>query len=707
MLLLLPSVSIAAVSMGTVTIKVGEEYHADASYSVTTTIQEGSWSKDNSNIIFVAKGKQSCTIRGNKVGTSKLSYSGYAAPPNSWSTYSIDCYWTIKVVSDGGDASDDNVQVKRIRINPSSALLKPGESRQLSAVVYPGNASNKSVSWSSSNNSIITINSDGVITAKNVGTAKITCTAKDGSGKKETCEVTVEENPTYVTEISLNRTSVTTSQGIQISYNARVYPTNASLREVTWSVSDTTLVELGSSSGYFSSNAYLNANKPGEVLVTCEANDGSGVKAVCKVKILKTFTAKTNEGINMTFTILDEDAKTCEVGGGDGNYEGFSWMQAISQSTSGRVTIPSTAGGYTVTQIHSSAFQYTKDITAVSIPRTVKRIGGGAFVNCYALKTVVGLDSVEYVGGNAFYKTQWYDNKPDGPLYIGKCLYSYISNNSSSNSSVFNVKEGTMGISSYAFEHSSNYGIESITIPASVVEIGNGAITCCSTLKSIIVDPNNIYYDSRNNCNAIIEKSTNILKVGCLHTNIPNEVKKIAPYAFKENGRSAPGDSIIIIPNNVEDIGYRAFELLADYNEEHGMKTLVIGKGVKKIRDYAFRYSWRLNKVVSLSDNPFDIITSVFDDDNYEEATLYVPKGTKDLYQFMNGWSKFQNIVDSIPQEYLYLLNDDDPNSDGTGISVVKGGIPGNAKIYDLQGRRLAKPVKGINIINGRKVVVK
>lgn len=108
MLMLLPSASSASVLMGTVTLKVGEEYYADASYSATTTVQQGTWKKSNSNIVFVTMGQQTCKIKANRVGTATLSYKGTAAPPNSWSTYNIDRYWEITVVGDGGTGSDDD-----------------------------------------------------------------------------------------------------------------------------------------------------------------------------------------------------------------------------------------------------------------------------------------------------------------------------------------------------------------------------------------------------------------------------------------------------------------------------------------------------------------------------------------------------------------------------------------------------------------------
>ena len=76
--------------------------------------------------------------------------------------------------------------------------------------------------------------------------------------------------------------------------------------------------------------------------------------------------------------------------------------------------------------------------------------------------------------------------------------------------------------------------LTSITIPNSVTSIGNRAFWLCSRLTTIIVEAGNTYYDSRNNCNAIIETSSNTLIAGCKNTIIPNSVTSISSYAFSD-----------------------------------------------------------------------------------------------------------------------------------------------------------------------------
>ena len=83
------------------------------------------------------------------------------------------------------------IPVNEITLNPTSATLNVGETLQLTATVSPTNATDKSVSWTSSNTNVATVSNTGLVTAVAAGTATITCTANDGSGVTATCSVTV------------------------------------------------------------------------------------------------------------------------------------------------------------------------------------------------------------------------------------------------------------------------------------------------------------------------------------------------------------------------------------------------------------------------------------------------------------------------------------------------------------------------------------
>ncbi|MBS6465794.1 MAG: DUF4214 domain-containing protein [Clostridium sp.] len=83
--------------------------------------------------------------------------------------------------------------VRKLTLNKTKATLNPADTLTLKATVTPSNATNKAVTWKSSNTKVATVSSSGKVTAKAAGTATITCTAKDGSGKSATCKITVRK----------------------------------------------------------------------------------------------------------------------------------------------------------------------------------------------------------------------------------------------------------------------------------------------------------------------------------------------------------------------------------------------------------------------------------------------------------------------------------------------------------------------------------
>ena len=139
---------------------------------------------------------------------------------------------------------------------------------------------------------------------------------------------------------------------------------------------------------------------------------------------------------------------------------------------------------------------------------------------------------------------------------VGVIGYSNISGNVAIPSSVYynGRTYPVVYIDSYAFNGCD--GLTSITIPNSVTSIEFWAFGGCTSLASISVNQGNTKYNSRDNCNAIIETESNTLILGCKNTVIPNSVTSIGKYAF----RNCKGLTSITIPNSVTSVGDWAFE---------------------------------------------------------------------------------------------------------------------------------------------------
>ena len=173
-------------------------------------------------------------------------------------------------------AAMDNVyMVNNITLSQSTLYLDSGTTTRLSATAYPANATNGSVAWTSSDEAVATVDSDGLVTAVSEGTCTITATAKDGSGVKGNCAVRVVR---LVTGITLNEMSLSLNSGDTQTLTATILPSDATNKGVTWSSSDTGVATVDQS-------GLVTAVWCGTCTITCTAKDGSGVSATCMVDV--------------------------------------------------------------------------------------------------------------------------------------------------------------------------------------------------------------------------------------------------------------------------------------------------------------------------------------------------------------------------------------------------------------------------------------
>ena len=262
------------------------------------------------------------------------------------------------------------------------------------------------------------------------------------------------------------------------------------------------------------------------------------------------------DGIYYNITSNWWDSNTVEV-----TYQGDNYGDI--EEYSGAVSIPATVTydgqEYSVTSIGNEAFAYCYSLTSVQIPNSVTSIDSWAFDYCYNLTYVSIPNSVNSIGAYAFY-------------CCSSLTYLAIPN------SVTNIE-------SQAFYGCS--GLSYMYIPNSVTYIGGGAFAECSNLSSLVVAGDNPVYDSRENCNAIIETSSNTLVAGTASSVIPYGVDRIGDCAFQSCGLTS-----IAIPESVTSIGDYAFQ------NNYSLTSIAIPESVTSIGSGTFESCSNLTSVV-------------------------------------------------------------------------------------------------------------
>ena len=277
-----------------------------------------------------------------------------------------------------------------------------------------------------------------------------------------------------------------------------------------------------------------------------------------------------------------------------------------------------------VMSIGDYAFFYCSGLAYVTIPNSVTSIGKYAFDSCYGLNFVNIPGSVTSIGDYAFFYCSGlaYVTIGNSVTSIGEGAFAGCSSLTS-----VTIPNSVTNIGNFAFDGCK--GLTSVTIPNSVTSIGNYVFEGCEDLTSINVNVGNTTYDSRNNCNAIIETATNTLIQGCQNTIIPNSVTSIGEGAFS----NCSGLTSVTIPNSVTSIG-----------------------------DYAFNWCSGLTDVYCLAKDVPETNSDAFDvdyNDKMIHATLHVPASALEAYRATKPWSQFKDFVELTEVEVMGDLNGD------------------------------------------------
>ena len=177
----------------------------------------------------------------------------------------------------GGNNGPASVAVTGVSISKQTLSLVEGSSETLIATVNPSNATNKAVSWKSSDAATATVDNNGKVTAVKAGSTTITVTTSDGS-KTATCSVTVTAKTVSVSEVTLDKTELEITEGESAQLTVTVKPDDASDKSVEWTSSDAKVTAVDDT-------GKVTAGEAGTVTITVKTKDG-GKTASCTVTVI-------------------------------------------------------------------------------------------------------------------------------------------------------------------------------------------------------------------------------------------------------------------------------------------------------------------------------------------------------------------------------------------------------------------------------------
>ena len=499
------------------------------------------------------------------------------------------------ITSDIKNSLKSNVgaDVTGVNLDMATVSLPINTSKRLTATILPSNSRNKNVQWRSSDESVATVSSTGLITAVSEGEATITVTTENGSFSA-TCTVTITPalSDSEIFEVI---------DGVLVAYHGTggdvVIPDNLGITKIGMALhvnSTITSVSIPEGVTQILDNAF---------------NYCTGLTSITFPNSLETIGDQAFQMCTgLTSIIIPNSVKTI------------------------------------------GAYAFSGHFTSVIIPKSVATIGDFAFGSDMLTSIQVDAENPAYSSeGNVLYnkdktvlcqyaagKSGTAFNIPSSVNTIGNCAFNGC------NLTSITISNSVKSIGDYAFQACQN--LTSIIIPNSVETIGNCAFLFCGKLTFIDVDAENSVYLSEDGI--LYNKNKTVLykypgsKDGTVF-NIPNTVKIIGNSAFGDCSNLTS----ITIPNSVTEIGDWAFESCK-------LTSITIPYSVKSIGIFIFYSCDKLRDIVVHWKTPptiggiYNELAGLY---NLYAITLHVPYGTKVLYEVADGWKEFGVIVEQDP----------------------------------------------------------
>ena len=453
------------------------------------------------------------------------------------------------------------IAVESVTLNKETLELEKGNTFQLVATVLPANATDKTLSWSSTDSQIVSVE-HGLIKAVSEGEATISVKAGECTAK---CVVTVPKHEIPVTSVSLDKSEAEIEVGKTLQLTATVLPEDATDKTLSWSSSDSQIASV--------ENGLITAISVGEATISVKAGEQ---EASCQVKVLAeclSLRYKTITGAlidlsnyhNFVSHYYDSESGynviTFRPSNPDRPSIPSSWFYLNEDVTD--VIIPEG-----IVEIQNRSFQQCGNLSSVSLPETLRVIGECAFLTCEELTSINIPRYVETIGANAFCAC--------------RSLPGVV------------LPETLTVISPSCFAGCSS--IRSITIPLKVTSIQGHAFNNCTELTSVVI-PNGV------------TEIADYAFMGCPNLTtilLPNKLRRIGLGAFQHSGLVS-----VDVPDSVTEIGMSAFSECKKLESAHlpeglteipsrqfnrctSLKSINIPKTVTSIGDYSFYLCERL-----------------------------------------------------------------------------------------------------------------
>ena len=647
------TIEVSSVSLNTATIEIveGETFSLVATVLPKDAEYDGVlWASSNASVASVNSG----TVTAVKEGTATITASAGGK--------SATCTVTV---------STKVVAVTSVTLDKTSLSMQVGGTETITATVSPDNATDKSVTWGSSDVSVATV-SDGIITAKKSGEAIIS--AKSGSCIAK-CKVTITVSAESVT---LDKTTLSLAVGETAQLTATVKPDDATDKNVAWTSSDESVAKVD--------NGKVTAVNAGKAIIIAKCG---GKTAECAVTVTVPTGSVTLDKTSLSLAVGETAQLMATVKPDDATDKNVAWTSSdesvakvdngkVTAVKAGKATITAKCCGKTaecvvtvkqpdniiyytssdnrvvspnnetvfganiisneysdgigriifdgpVTSVGKVAFMGCSRITSIIIPDTVSSIGSNAFSDCENLKTINTPKNLSTIGSSAFNYCRRLQSfiLPNGISKIENSTFYMCED--------LVIKEipstvVTIGSQSFFWNHS----LEKLTIPNGVTSIGDGAFRAAG-IKELVLSNSIIKIGMWAFCDILIEKLT-----------IPGSLTTIENTTFSSGNLSE-----IIVEEGTQTIGNKAF------SGNRRLKKVVLPSTIDNI------YTGIFDECVSMSDlyikakfppstysGYLDIhisTTAVFGDSI--DFNIWVPQESVESYKTNWQWKKYKDNI--------------------------------------------------------------